>query len=160
MAQITLATTPPKLNEPNKAIRKWIETEAADINSNFTEVYDDEINIPISLHASKTIHTLLVALRNCTIKSIRYTPDVAQGGALTACVCKATGTATPATGTTPMQSSVTGINLNGAAHTVQTIALTATTADLALVAGQRAALVLSGAMTVGSGLLTLRLTYT
>ena len=111
MAQATLLTAPPKLNEPIKAIQRWIGSESAKMNTMMGETYDFEVNIPISLHASKTIHHLIAATRACTLKGIRYTPDVAQGGALTACVCKAIGTATPATGTTPMQSSVTGINL-------------------------------------------------
>lgn len=127
----------------------------------FTECYEDTViveNIPAL--AGKTIYNLFVARRGYTITSIDYVPDVAQGGALTACVVKATGTATPSTGTTPMQSSTTGINLNGTAHTVQSIALTATAADLVLAAGNRIALVLSGAMTTGSGVLTIRMTKT
>lgn len=128
-------------------------------DDNFTELYADlvlSVNVPA--HASKTVYNLLNAVRAYTVTSIRYTPDVAQGSALTACVVKATGTATPATGTTPMQSSTTGINLNGTAHTVQTIALTGTTADLSVASGERIALVLSGALSTGSGCLTIRMT--
>lgn len=161
MAQTTVATTVPKLNEPIKSIQKWIATEGAEINAMMTEVFEDVVlNIPIGLHASKVIHTLFVAKRGYTVTAIDYTPDIAQGGALTACVVKAIGTATPATGTTKMQSSATGINLNGTAHTVQSIALTSTAADLVLAAGNRIAIVLSGAMTVGSGLVSIRMTRT
>ena len=92
-----------------------------------------------------------------TVTSIKYTPDTAQGGALTATVVKASGTATPASATTPMHIAA-AIDLNGTAHTVQAITNTVTAADLVLAAGDRIAIVLSGAMTVGSGLLTIRAT--
>ncbi len=109
----------------------------------------------ISLHASKVIWNLFTSRNAFQVTNIDYTPDIAQGGALTATVVKATGTATPASATTPMHSAG-GIDLNAAAHTVQPLTLTATTADLQLAAGDRIAIVLSGAMTVGSGNLTIR----
>ncbi len=109
----------------------------------------------ISLHASKVVYNVFVASSAWQVTNIYYVPDIAQGGALTATVVKAVSTATPASATTPMHSAG-GIDLNGTAHTVQTISLTATTADLQLAAGNRIGLVLSGAMTVGSGLLVVR----
>lgn len=141
-------------------IKKWLEAYLLPaINAMMTALFADHtVSVNVPLHASRTIHTLFVARRGYTVTSIDYTPDIAQGGALTACVVKATGTATPAVGTTPMQSSTTGINLNGTAHTVQSIALSGTAANLTLVAGDRVALVLSGAMSVGCGCVTVRMT--
>lgn len=109
----------------------------------------------IPLHASKTVYNLFTARETWEVTHIDYVPDVAQGGALTATVVKATSTATPASATTPMHIAA-AINLNGTAHTVQPITLTVTTADLRLAVGDRIGLVLSGAMTTGSGLLTIR----
>lgn len=109
----------------------------------------------IDLHASKVTYNLFVASEAWQVTDIDYTPDIAQGGALTATVVKAITTATPASATTPMHTA-NAINLNAVAHTVQPITLTATTADLQLAAGNRIGLVLSGAMTTGSGLLTIR----
>lgn len=114
------------------------------------------VSYPISLHATKTIFNLFTAREACRVLSIDYTPDIAQGGALTATVVKATGTATPASGTTPMHTA-NAIDLNAAAHTVQPITLSATVADLILAAGERIGFVESGAMTVGSGNVSIRL---
>lgn len=115
-----------------------------------------EVSYPINLHASKVIHNLLVAREALRVLSADYTPDIAQGGALTATLVKATGTATPASATTPLHAAG-AIDLNAAAHTVQPMTLTATDADRLLAAGERIAIVLSGAMTVGSGNVSLRL---
>lgn len=115
-----------------------------------------EVSVSIPLHATKTEYNLFVARDAWQVTHIDYTPDIAQGGALTATVVKASGTATPAFGTTPMHTA-NAINLNGTAHTVQPISLTATTADLQLAAGDRIGLDLSGAMTTGSGLVTVRM---
>lgn len=117
---------------------------------------ENEISVSIPLHASKVTYNLFVARDAWQVTKIDYTPDIAQGGALTATVVKATGTATPASATTPMHAAG-AIDLNAAAHTVQPMTLTATVADLKLAAGERIGLVLSGAMTVGSGLVTVRM---
>lgn len=109
----------------------------------------------IAKDSAKVIYNSFVAKRSYQVTEISYTPDVAQGGALTATPVKATGTATPASATTPLATAAS-IDLNGTAHTVQVIALTATAADLLLAAGDRIAIVLSGAMTTGSGLFTVR----
>ncbi len=113
------------------------------------------VNETISLHASKVTFNLFVAREAVEITHIDYVPDIAQGGALTSTVVKCTGTATPASATTPMHTA-NAINLNGTAHTVQPITLSATVADLRLAAGERIGLVHSGAMTVGSGHLSIR----
>jgi hypothetical protein len=115
-----------------------------------------QVSYPIALHASKVIFNLLTAREALQVLSIDYTPDIAQGGALTATVVKATGTNTPASATTPMHTAA-AINLNGTAHTVQSITLSATGADLILAAGDRIGFVESGAMTTGSGNVSIRM---
>ena len=109
----------------------------------------------IPLHASIVLYNLATVDVAWQVTGIRYTPNVAQGGALTATAVKATGTATPASATTPLHTAG-AIDLNATIHTVQSITLSVTTADLQLAAGDRLAIVLSGAMTVGSGALTIR----
>lgn len=113
------------------------------------------VSFVVDPHASKVVYNLFVARDAWQVTHIDYTPDIAQGGALTATVVKAVGTATPASGTTPMHTA-NAVDCNAVAHTVQPITLTATTADLQLAAGNRIGLVLSGALTTGSGLLTIR----
>lgn len=158
MAQSTLSSVVPKLTSFEASIKSLIATLVSSINSMMTELYADTvITIPINLHASKTIHNLFVARQGYRVTSIDYTPDVVQGSAVTATVVKAIGTATPASGTTPMHAAGT-INTNATVHTVQSMTLTGTAADLVLAAGNRIALVLSGAMTAGSGNVTIRMT--
>lgn len=126
-------------------------------DSNFQELYEGHMQVlSVPAHASKLIYAVFTAPEALTISGISYVPDVAQGAALTATVSKATGTATPAAGTTPLHTGT--INLNGTAHTVQNLTLTSTAADLTLAAGERVAIILSGAMTTGSGCLTVRYT--
>ena len=109
-----------------------------------------DISVSIPLHASKVIYNLFAARDAWRVVYADYTPDIPQGGPLTATLVKATGTATPASATTPLHAAG-GIDLNAAAHTVQPMTLTATIADRKLAIGDRIGLVLSGAMTVGSG---------
>lgn len=115
-----------------------------------------ELDYLIPLHASKTVFNVYIAKEAVKVLSIDYVPDTAQGGALTATVAKATGTTAPAAATTPM-CAAGAIDLNATAHTVQSIALTATDADLVLAAGERIGFIESGAMTVGSGHLKIRM---
>jgi hypothetical protein len=158
MAQSTLSSVVPKLTSFEASIKSLIATLVSSINSMMTELYADTIiTVPINLHASKTIHNLFVARQGYRVTSIDYTPDVVQGSAITATVVKAVGTATPASATTPMHAAGT-INTNTTVHTVQSMTLTSTAADLVLAAGNRIALVLSGAMTAGSGNVTIRMT--
>lgn len=110
----------------------------------------------IPLHASKTLYNIFTAREALQVLSIDYTPDTAQGGALTATVVKAVSTTAPASGTTPM-CSAGAIDLNGTAHTVQSITLTSTADDLVLAAGNRIGFVESAAMTTGSGNVTIRM---
>lgn len=160
MAQSTLSSVVPKLTSFEASIKSLIATLVSSINSMFTELYADVvITVPIMPHASKTVYNIFVARRGYTITSIDWTPDVAQGSALTATVVKAIGTATPASATTPMHSAGS-INCNGTAHTVQSITLTGTAADLVLAAGNRIGFVLSGALSTGSGVLTIRMSRT
>lgn len=125
-------------------------------DDNFTELYNTVlVSVTIPAHASKTVYNIFTADQTYTVKSIRVTPDVAQGSTLTATISKATGTATPASGTTPLHSGTA--NLNGTAHTVQSLTLTTTTADLSLAVGDRIGLILSGALSTGSANVTIRL---
>jgi hypothetical protein len=125
-------------------------------DDNFTELYNTVlVNVNIPAHASKTVYNIFTADQTYTVKSIRVTPDVVQGGTLTATISKATGTATPASGTTPLHTGTA--NLNATAHTVQTLTLTSTTADLSLAVGDRIGLILSGALSTGSANVTIRL---
>lgn len=150
MTQKDLGT---KLASPSGVIGALAKSDV-----NFDELYAGMcIDKTITLHASKVIWNIFVAPFAMTVTSIKYTPDTAQGGALTATVVKATGTATPASATTPMHIAA-AIDLNATAHTVQSITNTVTAADLVLAPGDRIAIVLSGAMTVGSGLISIRAT--
>lgn len=125
-------------------------------DDNFTELYNTVlVSVNIPAHASKTVYNIFTADQTYTVKSIRVTPDVAQGGALTATISKAEGTATPASGTTPLHTGTA--DLNATAHTVQTLTLTSTTADLSLAVGDRIGLILSAALSTGSANVTIRL---
>lgn len=114
------------------------------------------ITVPILPHASLTEQNLLVAREALQVLSIDVVPDLVQGGALTGTVVKASGTTAPAAGTTPMHTA-NAINFNATANTVQSIALTATEADLVLAAGDRIGLDLSAALTTGRAVITIRL---
>lgn len=152
MTRVTLVSGSREMFGTNAKIR----SEFTNCDSNFTELYNTvllSVNIPA--HASKTVYNIFTADQTYTVKSIRVTPDVAQGGALTAVLSKATGTATPASGTTPLHTG--SANLNATAHTVQTLTLTGTAADLELAVGDRIGLILSGALTTGSANVTVRL---
>lgn len=115
-----------------------------------------QVSYLIPLHASKVLYNIFTAREALQVLSIDYTPDTAQGGALTATVVKATSTTAPASATTPMHAAG-AIDLNATAHTVQPMTLTSTAADLILAAGNRIGFVESGAMTVGSGNVTIRM---
>jgi hypothetical protein len=163
MARLTLKTSWERIQV--LAYPRFLRKAFTDINTMFTELYAGTggggaselvVTYPVTLHASKLIHTLFTANRAYTVSSIDFTPDIAQGGALTGTVVKAVGTAAPAAATTPMHAA-NAINFNGTAHTAQSITLTATLPNLALVAGDRIGLVLSAALTVGSGNVTIKL---
>lgn len=115
----------------------------------------EEITIPIVPHATLTEQNLYTATEAIQVVSIRVVPDLVQGGALTGTVVKAVSTATPANGTTPMHTA-NAIDFNATAHTVQSITLSSTTADLQLAAGNRIGLDLSAALTTGRACITIR----
>lgn len=115
----------------------------------------EEISVMVNPHASLTEQNLYTATEAVQVVAIRVVPDLVQGGALTGTVVKATGTATPANGTTPMHTA-NAIDFNATAHTVQSITLSATTADLQLAAGERIGLDLSAALTTGRACITIR----
>lgn len=108
--------------------------------------------------ATVTEYDLMIAKRAITVVSIDCVPSTLQGGALTATVCKVTGTAAPANGTTPMHTA-NAINLNANAYTVQSITLTSTVADLTLAAGERIGIDYSAAYTAGHAALTIGYKY-
>lgn len=109
-------------------------------------------------HASVTEYDLAIAERALTVVSISAVPSTLQGGALTATICKCTGTSAPANGTTPMHTA-NAINLNTGAYTVQTVTLTATAADLTLAADERIGIDYSAALTAGHAVITIGYKY-
>jgi len=136
-------------------VAKWLSGTSCivDFDADVPAVRET-ISFPVGLHATKVLYNMYVASVPVRVVSLKYTPDIVQGGALTATIVKATGTATPASATTPMHTAG-AIDLNATAHTVQPLTLSSTVADLALVAGERIGFVESGAMTVGSGTVTI-----
>lgn len=115
-------------------------------------------NFRIGPHATVTEYDFAVAFRAFAVTGIRVVPSTLQGGALTATIVKASGTATPVFSTTPLHTA-NAINLNTGAYTVQTIALTATTADLIFAAGDRLAIDYSAALTAGHAAVSIALVY-
>lgn len=115
-----------------------------------------EITGVIMPHASLTEYNLFTATLAYQVTAIRIVPNLAQGGALTATICKVASTSTPVKTTTPMHTA-DAIDLNATAHTVQTITLTVTTADLQLAAGNRIGIDLSAALTTGSATWSIRM---
>lgn len=109
----------------------------------------EPVRFTIFPHATQTTYTLLnnrsVAW---TVVGITVVPDLAQGGALTATIVKATANAAPSAGTTPMHTA-NAIDCNATANTSQVITLTATAADLALAATDKIGIVFSAALTTG-----------
>jgi len=159
MTQVTLKTGA-WLRRPYEKVLDLLFAEFTKLNTMFTSLYANHvITYDIQTHASRTVYNVFVANRGYTVTSVDYIPDVAQGGALTATVVKAIAVATPASATTPITTAA-AVNLNGAAHTVQAATLTGTAADLVLAAGNRIGVVLSGAMTTGTGTLVINLRKT
>lgn len=105
-----------------------------------------------------TEYDLAVCKRAFKVVSIDIVPSTLQGGALTATICKATGTSAPANGTTPLHTA-NAINLNTGAYTNQSITLTATTADLVFAAGDRLGIDYSAAYSAGHAALTIGIQY-
>lgn len=81
-----------------------------------------------------TDRAFFIANRAYQVTAIRQVHSVAAGGASTLQVTKDTGTTAPGAGSDLLSSA---FDLNATANTVQTGALTATTADLLLAAGDR-----------------------
>lgn len=154
--QLTLKTAWERLHI--YPLLKHMRTQFGYLNTMLTELFADTVIVfPVTLHASKTVHNIFIAKRGYTITEISWVGDIAQ--AITGTVVKASGTATPASGTTPMHTAG-GVVCNTTAHTVLNITLTSTAADLVLASGDRIGLVLSGALTTGSGLLMIRMRKT
>jgi hypothetical protein len=102
------------------------------------------LSFTISPLATITEYDLWIAPAAYQVTSIKVVPSTLEGGALTATIVKASGTDTPVKTTTPMHTA-DSINLNTGAYTVQSVTLTATTADLILAAGDRIGVDLSAA---------------
>ena len=115
-------------------------------------------NFLIKPFATVTEYDLAIAKRAFKVVSIDVVPSTVQGGALTATIVKATGTAAPANGTTPLHTA-NAIDLNATAYTMQSITLTNTVADLEFAAGDRLGIDSSGALTVGQAALTIGIQY-
>ena len=151
MAQSTLQTN--WINRPMRTLLAQLLTAFTALNSMLTELFTDNvITVEIDLHATKTAYNIFYERRGYTVTGIDWVGDIAQ--AITGTVVKATGTAAPASGTTPLHTA-NGVNLNTAANTVQAITLTGNTV---LAAGDRLGFVLNAALTTGSGLLQIRMT--
>lgn len=105
-----------------------------------------------------TEYDLAVCKRAFKVVSIDCVPSTLQGGALTATVCKATGTSAPANGTTPLHAA-NAINLNTGAYTNQSITLTATAANLVFAVGDRLGIDYSAAYSAGHAALTIGIQY-
>lgn len=139
------------------AVDKWLTGTTCMVRFDaLNPAVRETITYKVPTIAGVTEHNIYTATSAVRVVSIKVTPDVAQGGALTATIVKCTGTATPVKTTTPMHTA-DAIDLNAAAHTVQAITLSSTVADLALVAGQRIGIDLSGALTTGSANVTIEL---
>ena len=108
--------------------------------------------------ATVTEYDLAVCKRAFKVVSIDCVPSTLQGGALTATVCKATGTSAPANGTTPLHAA-NAINLNTGAYTNQSITLTATAANLVFAVGDRLGIDYSAAYSAGHAALTIGIQY-
>ena len=154
MAQVTLKTRWEQLQV--LAYPRFLRTAFTALNTMLTELFADHVVVfPVTLHASKTIHNIFYAKRGYTVTSISWVGDIAQS--ITGTVVKASGTATPAAATTPMHTAG-GVVCNTTAHTPLVITPTSTAANLVLADGDRIALVLSGALTTGSGMIQIRMT--
>lgn len=157
MAGILTLRTAKWLRLPYEKLLDHLVTQFGYINTMNAELFDDNmITFTIPTHASRTVYNIFTATRGFTVTDIRVTPNVAQGSALTATIVKASSTGTPSAGTTPM-CAAGAINLNGTAHTTQTITLTSTAADLVVSSGQKISIVLSGALSTGEANVTIAL---
>ena len=160
MAGQTTLKTRGWLRQQYPQVLEFLYQQFTYLNTMLTELFTDHtVTYYIPTHASRTVYNVFTATRGFTVVGAYYVPDVAQGSAVTATVVKATGTATPASGTTPI-TTAGNVNMNGTAHTVQTLTLSSTPADLVLAATNRIGVVLSGALSTGAGHLTLRLKRT
>lgn len=115
-------------------------------------------NFSLNPMATITEWDLAIMKRAIQVTSIDVVPSTLQGGAATATIVKASGTATPVKTTTPLHTA-DSINLNTGAYTVQSVTLTATAADLIFAAGDRLAVDLSTALTAGKAVVTVGYKY-
>lgn len=159
--------TPLKVRFENLQVHAWtrpLRSNFAALNAMLTELFAGTgtggsaelvITIPVTPHATQLVYNGFIARRAYTVLSVDAVVSLAQGGAVTATVVKATGTAAPVAATTPLHTGTA--NLNAAAHTVQALAISGTPGNLALAIGDRIGLVLSAALTTGIANVTIRL---
>lgn len=103
---------------------------------------------------------IYVATRECTVQSVRAIPVVAgtDGSAVTCTVMRCQGTEAPSAGDDLL--GATKIDLKGTVDTLQSPALTATTANLTLAAGNRLAIDVTGTPTAVVCFVQVELVYT
>lgn len=155
--QITLSTRAWLRNQANNV--KLLLSNFTNLNTMLTELFTDHtVTFHIPVHASQTTYSFFTARRGFTVVGVDVVPNLAQGSALTATVVKATGTAAPAAGTTPLHTGTA--NLNATAHTVQALTLHGTASNLVLANGDRLGVVLSAALSTGMASITVRMRRT
>lgn len=113
------------------------------------------INHSINPMATITEYDIFTCIDAFEVVAMRVVPSTLQGGAATATLVKASGTATPVKTTTPLHIA-DAIDLNAGAYTVQTITPTVTGADLIFAAGDRLSIDFSTAITVGKASVTIK----
>lgn len=128
-------------------------------DANQVGIHEFDVAVSLPLNGDNVDQVIYIANAPVKVVAIREAHGVAgnDAGAVTLDVKKCTGTQAPSAGTTVLTSTV---NLKGTANTVVAPALTATTANLALAAGDRLALDYTGVITSLAGVnVTLTLRY-
>jgi len=109
----------------------------------------------ITPHASITARNLHYFREPMRLVHSDMVPNLVHGSALTGTLVKATGTATPSSGTTPLHTA-NALDFNAAAQTIQPVTLTSTVADLLFAPGDRLALVTNAALSTGHATISCR----
>ena len=114
------------------------------------------VAVSIEYNASAIDKVSFVATRKYVVQGISGRPTIAgtDGGAVTAVIKKMTGVVAITAGTALMSSTY---NLKGTADTVQSLALTATVADLEIPAGTAIGIDFTGTLTSAVGVVTVML---
>lgn len=109
--------------------------------------FEQHVSALIDINGTAVDHPFFTAIRRCKVVAIKATPAVAgtDAGAVSATVTRCQGTEAPASGDDLI--GTTKINLKGTAHTVQSLVLTTTLANLILEVGDRLAVDVTGTLT-------------